>query len=49
MIIPKYNIVWNYCKIDFYLKFSVTNYDVADSESGTWHILYKVVCCSLIT
>jgi len=47
---PEYKIVLTYCKIHFYLKFSVTNYDVVpDSDSGTWHIIYKVVCSSPVT
>ena len=46
---PEYNIVLTYCTIHFYLKFSVTNFDVVpDSDSGTWHIIYKAVCSSAV-
>ena len=38
------NIALSYCKIHLYLKFLVTNFDVVpDSDSGTWHIIYKAV------
>jgi hypothetical protein len=40
---PQYNIVLIYCKINLYLKFSVTNYDVPDSDSGTC-TLYTKLC-----
>jgi len=47
---PEYIIVLTYCKINLYLNFPVTNIDVVpDSDSGTWHIIYKVVCSSPVT
>jgi hypothetical protein len=50
MINPEYNTVLSYCKIHLNLKFSVTNFNVLrDSDSGTWHIVYKAVSSSPIT
>jgi len=46
----EYTIVLIYKKFRLYLKFSITNYDVVpDSDSGTWHIIYKAVCSSAVT
>jgi hypothetical protein len=43
----EYNIVLSYCKFHLHLKFSVINCDVVpESDSGTWHIIYKDVCSS---
>jgi hypothetical protein len=47
---PEYNIAFTYCKINLYLKFSGTNFNVVvDSDIGTWHLIYKAVCSSLVT
>jgi len=47
---PKYNIVLTSKKINLFLKFSVTNFDVVlDSDSGTWYITYKAVRSSSVT
>jgi hypothetical protein len=46
----KYNIVLCFCKIHFYLKVIVTNFDVLpNSEIGTWYILCKALCPSPVT
>jgi len=41
---PEYNIVLTYCKIHFYLKFSLTNINVVPAVTVALGTLYTKLC-----